>query len=153
MQHKMMKFLWGGWLLGLFFSSLSLAQQSGLPERTITLNQESVVVELAQTPKTRSEGLMHRFPLPDGRGMLFVFPAPQPQAFWMKNTPAPLSIAFINKDGVILNIEDMMPLDEITQHYSNGDALFALEVRKGWFHDKHIKAGDIVKNLPPPAAR
>jgi len=70
-------------------------------------------------------------------------------SFWMKNTPAPLSIAFIDSHGTILNIRDMEPNDETTLHRSQGDALYALEVREGWFTEQGIKAGATVKGLPP----
>ncbi len=75
---------------------------------------------------------MRRFSLRPDHGMLFVFDAPQPLAFWMKDTYIPLSIAFIGADGRILNIEDMAPQTERT-HDSRGPALFALEMKKGWF--------------------
>jgi uncharacterized membrane protein (UPF0127 family) len=77
---------------------------------------------------------MNRFSLRPDHGMLFVFDAPQPLAFWMKNTYVPLSIAFIASDGRILNIEDMAPRTETT-HPSRGLALYALEMKKGWFAD------------------
>jgi uncharacterized membrane protein (UPF0127 family) len=85
--------------------------------------------------------------------MLFVFERPQPLSFWMKNTPAPLSIAFIDEHGAILNIRDMTPNDDTTLHRSQGNALYALEVRKGWFDEQGIKAGASVRGLPPAAKK
>ena len=89
---------------------------------------------------------MDRFSLRTDHGMLFVFESPQPLAFWMKNTYIPLSIAFVDASGHILNIEDMRPQDEST-HWSRGPALYAIEMRKGWFADKGIAAGDRVEGL------
>src|SRR5207244_7113228 len=98
-------------------------------------------------------GLMNRFSLRPDHGMLFVFREAQPQAFWMKNTYVPLSIAFIGADGRILNIEDMAPQTETT-HPSRGIALYALEMKKGWFAERGIAAGDRVDGLDKsPKAR
>jgi len=79
--------------------------------------------------------------------MIFVFEKAEPQGFWMKNTFIPLSIAFIDSDGRILNVTDMAPQDERT-HWSNGPALYALEMRKGWFAERGIGPGDQVTGLP-----
>jgi uncharacterized membrane protein (UPF0127 family) len=89
---------------------------------------------------------MFRYDLKDNEGMLFVFPAAQKQSFWMKNTPLPLSIAFIDGKGTILNIRDMMPFTT-DGHPSEGEALYALEVNRGWFAQRGIKAGDRVQGL------
>ena len=78
--------------------------------------------------------------------MLFVFEHAEPQAFWMKNTFIPLSIAFIDADGRIANIEDMAPQTE-NSHWSRGPVLYALEMRKGWFAERGIKAGDRVEGV------
>jgi uncharacterized membrane protein (UPF0127 family) len=90
---------------------------------------------------------MNRFSLRTDQGMLFVFEAPQPLAFYMRNTYVPLSIAFVDQRGRIINIEDMRPLDEST-HWSKGPALYAIEMRQGWFAQRGIGAGDAVQGLP-----
>jgi len=91
---------------------------------------------------------MYRFSLRPDQGMVFVFAQPQQLGFWMKNTFVPLSIAFIDSQGRILNIEDMAPQTEAT-HPSRGLALYALEMRKGWFRDHGVQPGDRVDGLPP----
>ena len=91
---------------------------------------------------------MNRFSLQPDHGMLFVFDKPQPLGFWMKNTYIPLSIAFVDAEGRILNIEDMRPQDEST-HWSKGNALYAIEMKQGWFAAKGIAAGASVSGLPP----
>ena len=123
------------------------------PTVQLSIKGHGLVAEVAATTPTRTVGLMHRFSLKPDHGMLFVFDAPQPLAFWMKNTFVPLSIAFIGVDGRILNIEDMAPQTEAT-HPSRGLALYALEMKKGWFAERAIAAGDRVEGLEKaPRAR
>jgi uncharacterized protein len=117
-----------------------------LPTVQLSIKGHRLVAETATTTATRTIGLMHRFSLKPDHGMLFVFDAPQPLAFWMKNTFVPLSIAFIGVDGKILNIEDMAPRTETT-HPSQGLALYALEMKKGWFAERGIVAGERVDGL------
>ena len=122
------------------------ASSTELAQRTLTIGDHKLTVEVASAPETRETGLMNRFSLQTDHGMLFVFEAPQPLAFWMKNTYIPLSIAFVDRNGRILNIEDMRPQDEAT-HWSKGQALYAIEMRQGWFAAKGIAAGDVVTGL------
>jgi uncharacterized protein len=118
-----------------------------LPAIPLSINGQKLVVEVARSEEEVMTGLMYRFSLKPDHGMLFVFDRPEPRAFWMKNTFIPLSIAFIAADGHIVNIEDMAPRDEST-HWSTGPALYALEMRKGWFAERGIRAGDRVGGLP-----
>jgi len=120
-----------------------------LPTVTLTIKGQKVTAEVASTPDDRATGLMHRFSLRPDSGMLFVFEQPEPLAFWMKNTYIPLSIAFIDVNGIILNIEDMAPQTEST-HQSRGAALYALEMRKGWFAERTIRPGDRVEGIKSP---
>lgn len=123
------------------------AAPATLHARSLVIAGHRVTVEVAATAEQRATGLMHRFSLQPDHGMLFVFERPEPLGFWMKNTFIPLSIAFISTDGLIINIDDMAPQSEAT-HWSSGPALFALEMRKGWFAERGIKPGDKVKGLP-----
>ena len=140
-----------GVLLALSLSLLpatALAQiNATLPSVKLSVAGREITAEVARTPEERSTGLMNRFSLRPDHGMLFVFEKPEPLGFWMKNTYIPLSIAFIAADGRILNIEDMAPQTEDT-HYSRGPALFALEMRKGWFAERGVTAGAKVSGLP-----
>ena len=120
-----------------------------LPTVALSINGHKITAEVAATPERRSTGLMHRFSLQPDHGMVFVFDYPEPQGFWMKNTFIPLSIAFIAADGRIINIDDMQPHDE-SIHPSRGPALYAIEMRKGWFTERGIRSGDVVKGLPVP---
>lgn len=101
----------------------------------------ALTVEIADTERLRMTGLMHRKELPRGRGMLFVFDREQRMNFWMKNTLIPLSIAYIDRDGVIREIYDMKPLDISVTYPSAAPALYALEVNRGWFGSNNISAG------------
>ena len=84
--------------------------------------------------------------------MLFVFPQPEPHSMWMMNTDIPLSVAFLDERGVVLNIADMMPRTA-TAHRSAGSAKYALEMNIGWFAARNIKAGTKVTGLDKvPAA-
>jgi hypothetical protein len=112
----------------------------------LSIKGHRVVAEVAATVQARTIGLMNRFSLQPDHGMLFVFDEPQPQAFWMKNTYVPLSIAFIDAGGRIVNIEDMAPQTETT-HPSRGPVLYALEMKKGWFVQRGIGEGDRVEGL------
>ncbi len=104
----------------------------------------SVKVELAQTEQQRMHGYMGRKVIPEGTGMLFVFESDQILSFWMKNTPHPLSIAYVTSDGCIKNIYDMTPfsLDSIV---STGYVRYALEVPQGWFNRNGINCGDFLQ--------
>ena len=101
----------------------------------------SVSVERANTESLRQKGLMFRSDLEENRGMLFIFPDEDYRTFWMKNTCIPLSIAYINRRGVITQILDMKPLDTSIVYPSHEPVQFALEVPVGWFSRNGIRAG------------
>ena len=90
---------------------------------------------------------MFRKALARNDGMLFVFDEPAYHAMWMKNTLIPLSVAFIDRDGVILNILDMEP-QTLDSHQAAGPATYAIETNKGWYAEHQVKAGDRVTGLP-----
>ena len=96
--------------------------------------------EVAADFSTRSRGLMHRKGLAPNAGMLFIFDGPSKQCMWMKNTHIPLSVAFLDEQGAIINIADMEPHSEQT-HCSSRPALYALEMTRGWFAERKIKPG------------
>ena len=140
------------WLVlcsSILFAVPAAALAAGLPTRSLTIRGHTLVVEVAATGSTRETGLMNRFSLQPDHGMLFVFDAPQPLAFWMKNTYVPLSVAFVDTEGRILNIEDMQP-KTLDSHVAQGPARYAIETNVGWFAERRIKAGDKVTGLPKP---
>ena len=117
-----------------------------LPTMGLTINGHKLVAEIAASTPTRTTGLMHRFSLKPDHGMLFVFRDAQPLAFWMKNTFVALSIAYIDARGRIIDIEDMAPQTENT-HPSSGPAMYALEMKRGWFKERGIGVGAMVNGL------
>jgi uncharacterized membrane protein (UPF0127 family) len=130
----------------------SAQQPQQLPTMPLNAGIHLIQAEVANTFDTRMTGLMHRKKLGANSGMLFVFPDLAPHCMWMKNTLVPLSVAFIDERGIILNIADMQPLDE-TSHCAKGPARFALEMNQGWFAAKGIKAGAKISGIekaPPP---
>lgn len=107
-----------------------------------------VQAEIAQTPRQREIGLMHRASLPEEAGMLFIYPEEQALSFWMKDTRIPLSIAFISAQGVITEILDMdppRPGEPPRTYTSRGLNRYALEVNQGWFRRKGIEPGARVR--------
>ncbi len=104
----------------------------------------AVPVEIADTDEERQTGLMGRTALAEDAGMLFVFDVEQQLSFWMKDTLIPLSIAFIDSEGRIVDIQNMQPLDE-TPHPSAAPAQYALEVNQGFFEARGIQVGDTVE--------
>ena len=104
-------------------------------------------VEMVDRPETVEHGLMDRDSLEADSGMLFVFPRPQVMRFWMKNTRIPLSIAFMDPARKVLNLREMEAFDIKTRHLSEGSALYALEMNKGWFTAHGVKPGDVARFL------
>jgi uncharacterized membrane protein (UPF0127 family) len=130
-------------ILVLFSFSCKSEVKSGLPTTRLTIDGNNIAAEVANTESTRMAGLMFRRDLGVDNGMLFVFPDAKLRAFWMKNTLIPLSIAFINDKGVIVNELEMPPQTEQT-FMSDGPAQYALEMNAGWFTKRGIKPGDMV---------
>ena len=129
----------------LWLAAAAAAQPAdGVPQRlraiTLQAGMHNIRAELALTPEQRQIGLMYRRDLASHEGMLFVFEEATPQCFWMRNTPTPLTIAFVNDDGSIVNLADMKPFDE-SSHCSAKPVRFVLEMNQGWFAKRGIKAG------------
>lgn len=114
------------------------ARAEGLLELNVGIHR--IHAEVANTPPSRSQGLMYRKQLPANQGMLFVFVQPGVQCMWMRNTLIPLSVAFMDAQGRIINIEEMQPQTE-DQHCAGQPAKYALEMPGGWFAQRGIKAG------------
>ena len=104
-----------------------------------------VRVEVADDLAEQAKGLMYRTTLGENRGMLFVYPDERELSFWMKDTLIPLSIAFIDRERRIIDIQDMKPLDDEPPHYVSAEpAQYALEVNQGFFEKGGVKVGDRV---------
>lgn len=114
------------------------------PADVICVGGNALTVEIADDPGERSTGLMNRDSLPEDHGMLFVFPRPDTLGFFMKDTTIPLDLAYLDADGVIFQIEAMEPLSEEVVR-SDGLALYALEVNRGWFAGHGVGVGDTAR--------
>ena len=112
----------------------------------LKIGNHNIHAEIANTPQSREQGLMRRNNLCANCGMLFIFDKSDRYSFWMKNTPIPLSIAFIGADGSILNIDEMQA-NTLNTHDAQGNALYALEMNSGWFTRNGIKRGTTIQGL------
>ena len=136
--------------VGLLFSA-GLAAQVQLPVAELSVGMHRIEAEVAHTDQTRRIGLMNRESMPEQRGMVFVFTHDAHHCMWMRNTLIPLSVAFLDDEGRILNIEDMEPLTE-DSHCAAGPARFALEMNQGWFERRGVGDGMRIRGidgLPP----
>ena len=120
----------------------------GFHTAQIQIGTETLDVELAQTRQEHAKGLRFRQTLAENAGMLFVFPSPQRVSFWMKDASIPLSIAFIQSDGKIVQIRPMQPYDETPVPSLSDTVTYALLVNQGWFERHGISAGTIIQDLP-----
>jgi uncharacterized membrane protein (UPF0127 family) len=137
-------------LAGAILAGAAAAQtgpQPTLPKVKLTSGMHVITAELATTPQSRTTGMMFRQTTAPNHGMLFVFEYKSQQCFWMRNTPLPLSIAFIDDDGTILQITDMAPQSD-TLHCSKQPIRFALEMEQGWFAKKAANVGTKIGGLP-----
>ena len=121
--------------------------ENGFHTAQIHIGTETLDVELAETPQQQAKGLRFRQTLAENAGMLFVFPAPQRVSFWMKDASIPLSIAFIQSDGKIVQIRPMQPYDETPVPSLSDTIAYALMVNQGWFERHGIAAGTVIEGL------
>ena len=135
-------------LLAVIIVPFASCKSKKLPVKDVLITKAdgttlTVKAEIAEKEEERNHGFMERKNIPDGTGMLFIFDRDQILSFWMKNTPHPLSIAYIDSRGKIRNIYDMTPfsLESITSTVS---VRYALEVPQGWFAKNNIKPGDTI---------
>ena len=125
---------------GLSSATAQEQPQTNLQRITLSAGMHQIDTQVAATPEQHAIGLMHRKEMPQHEGMLFVFPNPSKQCFWMKNTLLPLTAAFVADDGTIVNLEDMKP-QTTDSHCSATPVRYVLEMNQGWFAKKGIKAG------------
>jgi uncharacterized membrane protein (UPF0127 family) len=136
----------------LALACIAAAARAELPAVQLAVGMYLIRAEVADSMGTRMEGLMHRKSMPQGAGMVFVFDETATHCMWMKNTLIPLSVAFIDEGGKITNIADMQPQTE-ESHCAARPARYALEMNKGWFTQRGIKAGASLRGLEKLAPR
>jgi len=131
----------------LLSAGFASAQQTSFPVTKLSAGMHLIKAEVAATDPHRQQGLMFREKMAGNDGMVFVFAQPAQQCMWMKNTLLPLSVAFIDDQGKIVNIEDMKP-QTLESHCSAKPVRYALEMNLGWFKQKNIKPGMTIEGLP-----
>lgn len=129
-----------------FFLLLTSAAALAAPTIELSAGMHRIEAEVASNNAERATGLMNRPSMPIHRGMLFVFPEAGVQCFWMKNTLIPLSIAFLDDAGRIVQIADMQP-QSLDNHCSAKPVRFALEMNAGWFRSRGIAPGAKINGL------
>lgn len=135
--------------LALVISNNAAAQQSQkFNTVSLTAGINLIKAEVAAAPLEREQGLMFREKMGPNEGMVFVFEGPAEVCMWMKNTLLPLSVAFIDGTGKIVNIEDMKP-QSLDSHCAKTLVRYALEMNLGWFKQKNVKPGTVIDGLPP----
>ena len=136
-----------GWFLAAWMTAGWMgAAGAQMPRAGLAVGGQRIEVEVAASNADRRTGLMYRASLPAESGMVFVFPSEIRICMWMKNTLIPLSVAFIDSEGRVLNIEDMAPQSE-DNHCAAKLARYALEMNRGWFGRHGVKAGDVVEGV------
>jgi hypothetical protein len=120
----------------------------GFRTTQIQIGDETLDVELAETREEQAKGLRFRQTLAEDSGMLFIFPKPQRLSFWTKDASIPLSIAYIQPDGKIVQIRSMKPYDETPIPSLSDSVSYALLVNQGWFERHGISAGTVIEDLP-----
>jgi uncharacterized membrane protein (UPF0127 family) len=133
-------------LAGLLFAGVASASAQSLPVMELTAGFHRIEAEVAANNPDRMQGLMQRKTMAQQHGMLFVFDRDAQHCMWMKNTFLPLSVAFLDEGGRILNIEEMKPQSE-DNHCAVKPARYALEMNIGWFARRGIKRGDAIGGI------
>ena len=130
----------------LFAAAPVLAQPGPLRKVDLSIDMRVIHAEVADSVAARMQGLMYRTSLAPNSGMLFVYERPAMECMWMKNTLVPLSVAFFDQAGRIINIEQMQPQTE-DSHCTERPASYALEMEQGWFARNGIGAGAVLLGL------
>jgi uncharacterized membrane protein (UPF0127 family) len=122
------------------------AAAAEFPRVELHWGMHRIEAEVAHRPAQLAQGLMHRREMAMHRGMLFVFEGEARHCMWMRNTLIPLSVAFLDGEGRVINIADMAPQDE-TAHCAARPARYALEMNRGWFAARGVREGAAIGGL------
>ncbi len=142
----------GSVLLAIGAGVAAMPAAAEMPIAELGAGMYRIEAEVASTFEDRQRGLMYRRTMPQQHGMVFVFTEEARHCMWMKNTLLPLSVAFLDGSGRVVNIEDMQPQTE-NNHCATAPARYALEMNIGWFRERGIKPGDSIRGIDrlPPA--
>ena len=116
-----------------------------LPAIKLWLGRQEIMAEIAATQRELATGMMHRKEMGENEGMLFIMPFPQRAAFYMRNTYVPLSVAYIDTEGTILEIHDLQPLNEEPVPSRSERIHFVLETKQGWFDRNQVSIGNVIR--------
>ena len=119
--------------------------QPRLPAMKLWVGPAEINAELATKPREIQTGMMFRTNMPDTEGMLFIFSEPHQVAFWMKNCPLPLSCAYIDPAGIILELHDMEPHNTNSIIAGTDNVMFVLETPRGWFERHGVRTNMVVR--------
>lgn len=128
------------------FALWPFAARAEMPVAALSAGVHLIQAEVADSAQSRQEGLMFRRKLDRNRGMLFIYPESARHCMWMRNTYIPLSVAFMDESGNILNIDDMQPETE-NNHCAAKPARYALEMSYGWFKQRGIATGQRIAGV------
>ena len=131
----------------LVYSDLALPK---LPSLRLWVGKQIIEAEMAVTPRELATGMMYRTNIAENEGMLFRMPFPQQANFYMKNTVVPLSCAYIDAEGTILEIHDLQPLNETPVPSASDNIQYVLETAQGWFQRNSIDAGTVIRTADGP---
>ncbi len=141
------------WMIAAALAAPLHAAAQGMPVMELTAGIHRIEAEVAATQQNRMQGLMHRKSMPPQHGMLFVFETDARHCMWMRNTFLPLSVAFLDPQGRVLNVEEMQPQTE-NSHCAAAPARYALEMNAGWFRARGIGPGMPINGIErAPSAR
>lgn len=125
--------------------SVPTKAQPKLATLKLWVGAEEMIAEIARRPLEIQTGMMFREQMAENEGMLFLLYYPQRASFWMRNTLLPLSCAYLDNEGVILEIHDMKPRDDTPIEAKTDRVRYVLETRQGWFERHHIGPGTVVR--------
>jgi len=125
-----------------FYSDQALPK---LPVIKLWLGRQEILAEIAAAPRELATGMMHRKEMGENEGMLFILPIPQQASFYMRNTYVPLSVAYIDTEGTILEIHDLQPLNEEPVPSKSNRIHFVLETKQGWFDRNQVSIGNVIR--------
>jgi uncharacterized membrane protein (UPF0127 family) len=119
--------------------------QPRLPTVNLWVGPAQITAEVASKPVEIMTGMMFRTNIVENEGMLFLLGEPQRAAFWMKNCPQPLSCAYIDPQGTILEIRKMEPNDTNSIVANSDNVLFVLETARGWFERHGVRTNMLIQ--------